>query len=245
MTWTCPICGRIGKRSQEHIFGRWLAELLGVTAANLRVFSSRDGPLWSTVGLGVVVNVCATCNNGWMSRLEGAFKARFSRAILGHLDTFDGPDLTTLAHWGAKTSLLLQIQLAGMGEATHIPVGHARQLPEATPPHTRVWIGTYAPMTRPVFWQGVPMSPAGVPLGPAAPRIGYLTLLTIGRLLLVILSLEDTVDEEFQTEGLPLAAFRPVWPLPASPVKWPDGLILNDNGIATLWPPRTFTVRAG
>jgi len=226
------------------VFGRWLGDLLGIATIKQQLHSSRAGALWSTVGLGVVVSVCAPCNNGWMSQLESDFKSRFARAVTGHADTFGGRDLITLAHWSSKVALLLQVQLAGMGEATHIPQGHLSQLPTRTPLGTRVWVGTYAPMMRPVFWQGIPMSPANLPLDPDAPRLGYLMLITIGSLLIVVLSLEDLGDEAFDTEGLPRTAFRPVWPLPSGTLKWPDGLILNDNGLATFWPPTRFAVRA-
>jgi hypothetical protein len=82
------------------------------------------------------------------------------------------------------------------------------------------------------------MSPADQPLGPEAARVGYATLVTVGHLLLVVLAMDEDQGDEFAAEGLPDAAFHPVWPLPTDPVAWPDGLVLNDDGIATCWPPR-------
>jgi hypothetical protein len=73
MAWTCPVCERPGKRTREHVFGRWLAELFGVRTQPVMTFSSRDGALWSSRGFEVVVDVCAACNQGWMSNLESAF----------------------------------------------------------------------------------------------------------------------------------------------------------------------------
>lgn len=67
MAWTCPVCQRPGKRTREHVFGRWLAELFGVRTQPVTTFSSREGALWSSRGLEVVVDVCAACNQGWMS----------------------------------------------------------------------------------------------------------------------------------------------------------------------------------
>jgi hypothetical protein len=238
MAWTCPVCQRPGKRTREHVFGRWLADLLGVRAQPVTTFSSREGALWSSRGFEVVVDVCAVCNQGWMSNLESAFSAVFSSPILGHPAVLDGAALSTLAHWATKTALMLEPHLAGTGNVTHRPLGHSALLPLGPPPGSRVWLGAYAPRTRYVFWQGVPMSPADQPLGPDATRIGYATLMTVGHLSMVVLAMNGEQGDEFTAEGLPGAAFRLVWPLPVDPVPWPEGLILNDQCIAAFWPPR-------
>ncbi len=62
--------------------------------------------------------------------------------------------------------------------------------------------------------------------------------MTVGHLLIVVLGMDQELGDEFTAVGLPGAAFRPVWPLPPEPVRWPEGLVLNDHGIVTLWPPR-------
>jgi hypothetical protein len=219
------------------VFAKWLSDLFGVTKRPVRMFSSREGALWPTRGLGTVVSVCATCNNRWMSDLEDATQARFSAAVLGEPSTFTAPDLTTLAHWAAKTALMLQPHLAGMGEVTHIPTGHLSALPHGTPSGTRVWLGAYGPLTRYVYWQHVPMEFASEPR--TNRWTGYATLMTVGHILLVILGLDAEHGDDFTVEGMPGVAFRPVWPLPVEPVRWPDGLILNDTGIATFWPPKS------
>jgi hypothetical protein len=193
----------------------------------------------------VVVSVCTDCNNGWMSRLEEAFKARFAPAIQGQTDTFDEQDLSTLAHWASKTALLLQMQLAGLGEATHIPGGHMRQLPTRTPDNTCVWIGAFAPATRLVFWRGLPMAPVGARLSADSPRMGYLTLLTVGHLAVVVLSLDDVGDPDFETEGLSPSLLTLVWPSPDAPIAWPQGEVIDDLSLKAMWPPRRFAIRSG
>lgn len=238
VAWICPICQQPGKRTREHVFGRWLADLLGVRNQRVTAHSSRGGALWSSRGIEVVVTVCASCNQGWMSDLESEFAATFSDVILGRAAVLDAAALTTLAHWATKTALMLEPQLRGTGNQTHRPRGHPAQLPAGPPPGSRVWLGAYAPRTRLVFWQGVPMSPAGKPLRDDSPRIGYATLMTVGSLLIVVLVMDRDLGDEFEAEGMPRAAFRSVWPLPEEAIRWPDGLILNDNGIATFWPPR-------
>lgn len=137
------------------------------------MFSSRQGRMWTSHGLGTVVGVCAKCNDGWMSDLEHRFRSRFRTAVLGHSETFAAPDLAMLAHWSAKTAIMLQSHLAGMGEATHVPSRHLTALPHGAPQGTRVWLGAYAPLTRYVFWQNVPMMPGIRPPGANPSWNGY------------------------------------------------------------------------
>lgn len=203
------------------------------------MYSSRGGKLWSGQGLDTVVGVCASCNNGWMSDLEATFQSVFTKSILGQAATFTSADLTTLAHWATKTALMLQPHLAGMGEVVHVPTGHLLTLPNGTPAGTRVWLGAYWPRTRFVFWQHAPMSvDAGSPTI-ASPWNGYVTLMTVGHLMLVVLGMDAEHGDDFTVEGLSELAFHPVWPDPPQAFQWPDGLVLNDNGIATFWPPKT------
>ena len=100
-------------------------------------------------------------------------------------------------------------------------------------------------MTRPVFWQNVPMAPAGVPLGPDAPRSGFVVLFTVGHLMIVVLGLDPEFGDSFTVEGLPADTFQPIWPVPRHKIHIPDGLVLNDLGIKTLWPPKGVAVREG
>ena len=238
MGWTCPICGEPGKRTREHVFARWLSDLFGVASHPITLYSSRGGKLWSARGLDTVVSVCATCNSGWMSELEVAFRAVYKDAILGYPRTLNGADLTTLAHWATKTALMLQPHLSGMGEVVHVPTGHRRALPRGTPPGTRVWLGAYAPRTRYVFWQHAPMALARQPAGDST-WAGYVTLMTVGNLMIAVLGMDREHGDAFTVEGFSEDAFVSVWPNPPDTLQWPHALVLNDRDIAAFWPPRT------
>jgi hypothetical protein len=237
--WTCPICGKPGKRTHEHVFGKWLSKLLGVSNHPVALFSTKGGRLWASRGLGTVVEVCDTCNSGWMSALEGRFQRAFGRAILGHPGTFSETDLTILAHWAALKAITLQPHLAGLHEETHVPIGHMASLPLGTPPGTRVWLGAYTPVTRYVYWQQAPMELNRPPSGDSRWN-GYVKLMTIGHLMLVVLGLDAENGDDFTVAGLPNGVFRPVWPPIGGSIEWPQpgALILNDRGIATFWPPK-------
>lgn len=238
------MCAKPGKRTKEHVFGNWLADLFGVKGRNLTMYTSTAGPKWTTRGMGVVVDACAACNNGWMSNLEGRFSTAFSAAILGHPTTFTTSDLTTLAHWATKTAVMLQPHLDGMGEVAYVPEGHLSSLPSGPPIGTRVWLGAYAPVTRFVFWQNVPMSPGNEPLTRDSRRTGYVMLMTIGHVMIVVLALDAAFADDLAVVGLPNGVFRPVWPAPTA-LGWPDGVILNDQGVAAFWPPKGLVAFGG
>lgn len=42
MAWTCPVCERPGKRTREHVFGRWLDELFGVRTQPVMTFDNLE-----------------------------------------------------------------------------------------------------------------------------------------------------------------------------------------------------------
>lgn len=140
----CWFCDRTeGTRSKEHIFPQWLLR-------HHDAMDERVHPIRVSLPLGGVVasergerplrahfngEVCAVCNNGWMSALEVA-----ATPILT-LDPRNGPissdDALTLARWFAKTAVNLNVSQpfrllvdarARHGLATGIPSGFAVHL---------------------------------------------------------------------------------------------------------------------
>lgn len=91
----CPFCGNQGKRTAEHVWARWMRStpgarqlLVGATGRRLKVATQDldlgvDGKYQLVDGESVpvaellphvTVDVCLTCNTGWMKRLEDAVK---------------------------------------------------------------------------------------------------------------------------------------------------------------------------
>lgn len=171
-----------------------------------------------------------------ITNLEGDFALAATEAILGRKVMFDAPALRTIAQWAGKTALMLQDHLEDLGNVTHRARGHLAALPLGPPSGTEVWLGAYGPRTRFVFWQGVPMSLPGPDGRPTEEHVGYATLITVGHLVLVILAI-DAEQGNTEAAGLLPIAFHQAWPIPEHLLAWPDGLVLNDLGIARLWPP--------
>ncbi|WP_152364937.1 hypothetical protein [Microlunatus speluncae] len=140
----CWFCDRTAsKRSKEHIFPQWLLR-------HHNAMDERVHPIRASLPLGGVVasergerplrahfngEVCADCNNGWMSALEVAVTPLLT------LDPRQGPisgdDALTLARWFAKTAINLNVSQpfrllvnapARHGLATGVPSGFAVHL---------------------------------------------------------------------------------------------------------------------
>lgn len=109
-------CGKFGK-SGEHVFAKWLRELFprdqntthtfGVInpSSILRVANVRNYRKPGHTGSRKIKDVCAECNNVWLSQIEESTKGILTPLIKGdHINLT--PDLqATLATWAAKTAM--------------------------------------------------------------------------------------------------------------------------------------------
>jgi hypothetical protein len=102
------------KRTREHAIPSWLeAHLAGDDEAvfTATVESGEHGGVlrrWSSRQLNLVTKrVCASCNNGWMSRLETDAQPLLMTMLRGHRRTFYRGGQETLAGWAIKTALAL------------------------------------------------------------------------------------------------------------------------------------------
>lgn len=158
-----------------------------------------------------VRDVCASCNNGWMSALEAAAARVLPPLILdghGMIEPSDGP---LIAAWVQKTALVNMLvsskgdRADGYGlpgfeyHALFAVRGRAAPLP-----HTRAWIGRYD-------GERVRASACVTPMvvrieGTAAPETpqGYLVTIVLGRLMLQLLRFTNSLlavdvfaDDEF------------------------------------------------
>lgn len=140
----CWFCDRTtGTRSKEHIFPQWLLrhhDAMDERVHPIRVSLPLGGAVASERGerpLRAHFNgeVCADCNNGWMSALEVAATPILTRDH--RQGSISGDDALTLAQWFAKTAVNLNVSQpfrllvdaqARHGLATGIPSGFAVHL---------------------------------------------------------------------------------------------------------------------
>ena len=100
---TCVFCQRADQpMTREHVFARWLVQK--IHGARLVPSAQANAAEPARISR-IFASVCASCNAGWMSGLEVAFRRPvFGRSRIGLLQP---PERITLSRWFTKTAMLL------------------------------------------------------------------------------------------------------------------------------------------
>ena len=115
---TCVGCGKPFTevaRSREHILPGWLAEEIRQPELSLKQYlhdeDKTENELLRDHDLGsfVIKNVCTSCNNGWMSRLEERAKPLLLELMNMQtgLMELSAEQRTTLSAWAIKTAFMI------------------------------------------------------------------------------------------------------------------------------------------
>ena len=149
----CAFCGSSSGLTREHVLPDWL------TAIGLDPEPSihQSGPLnrlphqWSAKPFTTTVRmVCAKCNNGWLSELEGAAKPIIAPLIRGEARCLPYEDQALIAAWTCKTALVSLLMSSDEARAG----GYGVPPPEYTAlyaqrdrmeplPFSQYWIGSH------------------------------------------------------------------------------------------------------
>ncbi len=235
----CVFCGFEGRLTAEHVFPRWLEDVLPPGAAGAlstveqgpsnRMFTTRQ---WECRGYNWTVRaVCRECNNGWLSELEGQAKKVLTPMIRGGSTRLTGHARRVLAAWAVKTIIVSHSKEAG----SRVPADHYARLREdrVAPPGTTVWIGAVDPRpARLVSLRHYDVSMHAPALGT---RHGaYCGTLSVGRVVLQVLGHddEDRVARALTTNAR--AALVQVWPAPAPVAMWPPATCLDLESLSAL-----------
>ncbi len=169
---SCLFCGctlrskktkAVGK-SNEHIIPGWLMDYLGVremavTPTLTEVASGRIVDIRKhAVSAFVAGTVCGTCNNGWMSDLEGDVKPVLIPLIEDprRLETLNGKQRVLVARWALKTAAMLNRASSygtpGRPLSRPVPEDHLREIVHGRFPSGVLVVGCgYAP-SKPLDW---------------------------------------------------------------------------------------------
>lgn len=123
---TCVFCGG-SAGSQEHAFPDWLNDVVpqpskGDRAEWAHKIGSADGVAlrtWTKAEVASLTtgHVCPSCNNGWMSRLEGRIRPLLSPAVVGQPVLWSEADQIEIAWWATKTAVVLETQAGRSGDS--------------------------------------------------------------------------------------------------------------------------------
>ncbi|MDB5181168.1 MAG: hypothetical protein JWO54_931 [Candidatus Saccharibacteria bacterium] len=131
MSRVCIFCHREGQPlTREHVYPDWLSKLFDPKILGTNVVSGANvNRVWQgAVFQQKVKLVCAECNNGWMSDIEGSVKDLLTSLAFtydGH--TLSQEDQRRLSLWVQKTVLVINKSL-GSESGFDIPVGFYDQL---------------------------------------------------------------------------------------------------------------------
>ncbi|MDM0056291.1 hypothetical protein [Variovorax fucosicus] len=198
----CIFCGKTGNLTKEHLWPKWLDGHLLVSrdpAYIHRTFASerlepfklvrsqeRQGPV-TTKRLRVV---CASCNNGWMSRLESSVKLPLLGLIRRDNLALNSQEALQTARWIALKTMVAEHD---MSEAVLTLPEDRLALCEhgAIPTYFRIWIASHGLSSLTWYFRDSKTISVGLdgvidpPVPPSVDRNIQLTAFAIGRLLVV------------------------------------------------------------
>ncbi|MBI1332737.1 MAG: hypothetical protein GC165_07635 [Armatimonadetes bacterium] len=145
-------------RGREHVFPKWLLELQDATNktvepikfdADLKITSRRKHDFGSLLA----GSVCANCNSGWMSNLEGEVQPILKSLILNEIgvNELSINERRILARWVCKTAYCIDSASDGR---SRVPPRHRQKLREDTnsiPPGVVV-AASWCPQEQAVAW---------------------------------------------------------------------------------------------
>lgn len=106
----CMFCSEKA-RTKEDAWPLWLMKRFP-TSSNACIDAERGGRelgMWPTAKPKLQVRwLCASCNNGWMSRLENEAKPVLESILDDNLKNLDASAQTTLARWAVKTAMVIE-----------------------------------------------------------------------------------------------------------------------------------------
>lgn len=227
--------------SREHVFGQWVSR----TGLDLTPVQHHAGPLNRVPrDMGeqppfrqTVKDVCASCNNGWMSRLEDVAQRVLPPLIRGESGSIAVEDQAAIAAWVQKTGLTAMLlsseeqRARGYGlspreyRALYEHRDRMRPLDES-----QVWVGN---LEASATFSAVQVTPLCVripdALEPELPQ-GYVVTIALGALILHGLRFTTpTLAIEMSADlGMPR-----IWPS-AAPATWPFGRTCSQSSFRHL-----------
>jgi hypothetical protein len=231
-------CGA-SKLTKEHVFPRWLTQVLGTDVVGPAVTSERTERSqqgkrrqeWAATDVASFTArvICGPCNNGWMSALESRAQSSLTPMIAGHTTTLTPAAQMDLAAWVTMKAFVVEYALNAGNEIVATP-DDRRGLMDTGHPLGAVQVRAGA-----VERDGIPNSvrrivynvgSEGGPRGLAA-----CTTFALGcAVLQVCYGLGITID--WRKTSRPGADYVPLNPPCPGNVSWPPPVVLNASPLA-------------
>jgi hypothetical protein len=236
--------------SKEHLWPEWMHPHIGtaITDRHNRHTITRwpdgreqtDGP---TDRMGGVVTVkiravCATCNNGWMNRIEGSVRPFLDQMVLGEPVVLNAAQIEALVRWCALK--LITMEHAGTDVAV-TPKSDRIAFKDAgvIPPYFNIYVGNHASANRSGLRRSsrcMALSPEGPkpPLNGTTKNIQTTTII-LGR---IFVHLNAARVDGFKIEDAYFVSRVwdecRIWPNSPKARRWPHRPLLDDDGLSMI-----------
>jgi hypothetical protein len=227
----CLFCGSQAS-SREHLWPAWIHERLQITKP-IRIAIGRKPVQISTNPQIAVKTVCATCNNGWMSTLEGRCVPLVGSLMQDISIPLDDLQQSLLTVWALKTAMVTDSTnktsrnlFYTAGEREQLRVNHV------IPVRTKVWIGRASKSSLVAMGTDIWIDLPGTPKAAE----GSVTTIVVGHLAIQILSIHIPPDHVESEAAITAIQPRPghwdesllsVWPVGNRAVTWPPKLTFD------------------
>ncbi len=228
--------------TKEHVWPAWARELISAEEAQAtRTHAFRDGKLGlvrkfeQRLFNQTVRDVCATCNNGWMSNLEGRVKDLAEGMLVGRRRMLHPSQQAMLAQWAHLKVLVCQRGFP----RNSIPAEQYREMysgRDQFKPATTITVGTArsawsAGGAPPLYYRINGLMPTGGDPGTTV-DFGYLATFSVLDLVVQVFWLRDGTREKWLSDTIS-DQVRIIWP-PGRRFAWPGGAALTTAGLAAI-----------
>lgn len=228
----CVFCGSTSNLTREHVLPDWLSEI-GLDRDPSMHQSGRLNKVprqWSSKPFKTTVRmVCAACNNGWLSALEGAAKPVLTPLIRGESRRLPDDDQAVIAAWTCKTALVSLLVTSdeirpGVPPDEYTALYEQRNRMEPLP-YSQYWIGSYTGHRAASIWvTPIVVEVIGAASPPDIPS-GYVMTVALGKLLVQGVRFTSPLLQVELTTGW---GFLDIWP-PMDTFPWPQVGIADDT----------------
>lgn len=249
---SCAFCGSAGPLTREHVFGQWVSRT-GLDLAPMRHYAGPLNALPRDMGeqppyRQTVRTVCASCNNGWMSKLETLVQRVLTPLILDEPGTIALDDQAAVATWVQKTALTAMLLSSkeqrengyGLSPSEYKELYARRELMRP-PDASQFWVGRFEGVNG---FSAVRVTPLTVRIpGFPEPRLpqGYAMTIVLGALILHGVRFTAPGLQADTTSGLGMPQ---LWPSETS-VAWPTGQTYTEESLLALADGGTLRATGG
>jgi len=226
----CIFCS--GKaNTREHLWPEWLGKLFLQRASKIELQIGQRPPK-PFRALVTSRCVCKSCNEGWMSTLEGYAKPVMTPLMNDLSFRLDNVQQWLVSIWSVKTAMVFECVNR---HADRFYSEHDRRtlLAGTPPPDTAVWIGRHAHSN---LVDGVARRLYGSKTASNPFAEGYVTSLVFFRLVIQVFTLR--LKPEFKGRSVRLnikpgpwnQSLAQIWPIKRRFAKWPPSLSFSNSG---------------